>query len=341
MVLVTGLAVRGLTARRGAFLLGPVDLEVPRGQAIAVLGPSGAGKTTLLRTVAGFLAPDSGWVRWDGTDLGGTPPERRRFGFVPPNLGLFPDRTVRGNVAYPLRLAGRPDAAERSQQWIDRFDLGPLAERYPRDLSSGERARVAMARALAAEPVALLWDEPLAALDVDGRDALLRDLEELLEAEGIALVLVTHDPTTAATLASAYAVMAAGRLRFSGSPSALAAAPLDRILARFLGYENLYGPAELRLARDRSLGGRLLRAAGPGGIVVPTDALRWRAGSGDARVAALRDAPGGWVVALRDGPLLFRVHVAGPLPGLRVGDAVDLDLDEGALRPLELADGEP
>ncbi|HTW55356.1 MAG TPA: ABC transporter ATP-binding protein [Thermoplasmata archaeon] len=333
---MSGLALDGVVVRRGGFALGPVGLSVAPGTATALLGPSGAGKTTLLRAVAGFLPLDAGEVRLDGRRVDELPPERRRFGFVPPNLGLFPHRRVRQNVAYPLAIAGRPDAAARTRQWIERFGLARLADRYPAELSTGERQRVAMARALAAEPAALLWDEPLAALDVEGREVLLGLLQELLDSVRLPLVLVTHDPSTAAALASAYVVLDAGRVRFAGSPRALADAPLDRFTARFLGYDNLYSRDDLAAAGAMPIGRALLAAAGPGGVAVPPSALRWRAGpGGSGAVAGVRSTPAGWVVALRDGPLLFRVRVDGPVPGVRVGETVALELDPAALRPLD------
>lgn len=338
---MSGLEVQGLVARRGSFELGPIDLEIPPGTATALLGPSGAGKTTLLRAIAGFLPLSAGRILWQGRPVDDEPPERRRFGFVPPNLGLFPNYRVRANVAYPLRIAGRSDVEERVQHWLRRFDLEPFAARYPAELSSGERQRVAMARALAAEPAALLWDEPLAALDVDSRDGLMRLLRELLETERVPLVLVTHDPATAAALASHYAVVSAGRVRFVGDPGEFARAPLDRFTARFLGFENLYGSHEIEGAGGRPFAALLRAMAGPAGVVVPPSAIRWTPVAGaEGRVAAVRPTPAGWVVALRDGGLTFHVTVPGPVPGVRVGDAVELSLDEHLLRPLERG-GEP
>ena len=337
---MSGLEVRGLVARRGAFELGPMDLDVEPGTATALLGPSGAGKTTLLRAIAGFVPLRSGRVVLDGRRVDAEPPERRRFGFVPPNLGLFPDRRVRANVAYPLRLVGHAQAEARTDDWLARFDLTRLARRYPAELSSGERQRVAMARALAAEPAALLWDEPLAALDVESREVLVRLLRELLETAGIPLVLVTHDPSTAAALASRYVVVADGRTRFSGSPGEFADASLDRFTARFLGYENLFTRPELEAARARPFAAALAAASGPGGVVVPAAAVRW-AGSpgGTGRVVAVRATPAGWVLALRDGPITVHVTVPGPVPGVRVGDPVELTVDPGLLRPLEGPEG--
>jgi ABC-type Fe3+/spermidine/putrescine transport system ATPase subunit len=281
-------------------------------------------------------------VRLDGAPVDRRPPERRGFGFVPPNLGLFPQRRVRDNVRYPLSLRGVPDARQRAAMWVERFGLSALADRYPHELSSGQRQRVAMARAMAAEPRALLWDEPLAALDVESRDVLVRLLRDLLETERLPLLLVTHDPTTAFALASRVVVLDAGRIRLDCPPEALSEGPLDRFVARFLGYENLYSPRELAEARDTSLAAGLRAESGPGGLVVPPAAVRWGPGSTSphrAAVTALRWTAGGWVVALRHGSMTFHVAAPGASPGVRVGDAVGIEVDAGELKPLAALPG--
>jgi molybdate transport system ATP-binding protein len=339
---VNGLEVDGLSAVRGSFRLGPAAVTVPAGTATVVLGPSGAGKTTLLRAIAGFLPLASGSVRLDGTAVEQEPPERRRFGFVPPNLGLFPQRRVRDNVRYPLALRGATDARAKAAAWVDRFGLTPLADRYPPELSSGQRQRVAMARAMAAEPRALLWDEPLAALDVESRDILVRLLRDLLETERLPLLLVTHDPATAFALASRVVVLDSGTVRLDCAPEALARGPLDRFVARFLGYENLYSPGELASAGAAPLAVRLRAAAGPGGLVVPPEAIRWHPGTDGphrAHVVALRWTAAGWVVALRHGSMTFHVAAAGATPGVRLGDPVGLDVDLADLKPLAALPG--
>ena len=339
VVLLSVLDVDGLEAVRGTFRLGPVRFRVPDGSATVLLGPSGAGKTTLLRAIAGFLPLVGGRVRVDGTSVEALPVERRGFGFVPPNLGLFPQRRVRWNVRYPLALRGAPEAEAKTDTWMDRFGLAPLARRYPHELSSGERQRVAMARALAAEPRALLWDEPLAALDVESRDTLVRLLRDLLETERIPLLLVTHDPSTAFALASRLVVLDRGRVRADRTPEELARGPLDRFLARFLGYENMFSREELSAARGSSVADRLAAWAGTGGLAVPPEALTFRSGGGgphEAEVVALRWTASGWVVALRQGPLtVHAIAPAGAAPGVKVGERVALDVDRGNVKPLE------
>jgi molybdate transport system ATP-binding protein len=338
MVLVSDLEVADVCVTRGTFRLGPVRFEVPSGSATVLLGPSGAGKTTLLRAIAGFLPLAGGSVRLDGARVDTLPPEHRQFGFVPPNLGLFPQRRVRQNVRYPLALRGAPDADRKTDAWVERFGLGALAERFPHELSSGQRQRVAMARALAAEPRALLWDEPLAALDVESRDTLVRLLRDLLETERLPLLLVTHDPTTAFALASRLVILHAGQVRVDRTPEALARGPLDRFVARFLGFENLFTPSELATARDATLAPRLEALAGPGGLAVPPEAVLWHPGADAphrARVAALRWTAAGWVVALKHGSLTLHTVAPGASPGVRVGDPVTVDIDPARVKPLE------
>ena len=338
VVLVSALELSRVVVDRGEFRLGPVGLRVPDGTATVLLGPSGAGKTTLLRAIAGFLPLSGGTIGVDGARVDSLPPERRGFGFVPPDLGLFAQRTVLKNVRYPLDLTGDPDARAKACRWVERFGLGPLADRFPSELSSGERQRVAMARALAAGPRLLLWDEPLAALDVESRDVLLTLLRDLIESERIPLLLVTHDPASARSLASRFVVLEGGRVRFDGPPELLSAGPLDRFTARFLGYENLFSREELASAEAAPLASALLSASGPDGVVVPAQAIAWITGaSGDgpsARVVALRWTAGGWRVALQHGPLTFHADSSHDLPAVRVGDRVGLRVDLGAAKPL-------
>ncbi len=334
---MSALEIESLALERGDFTLGPVSLDVALGSATVLLGPSGAGKTTLLRAVAGFLPTSAGTVRLAGASIGSLPPERRGFGFVPGNLGLFSDRRVRQNVRYPIGLRGGPDVEGRTAHWLERFGLTALADRYPRELSSGERQRVAMARALASDPKALLWDEPLAALDVESREELLRLLADLLETERIPLLLVTHDPATAFALASRVVVLEEGSVRFDGPPEALGRAPLDRFVARFLGYANLFDAEELGRAPPSDLVRALTRASGPAGVAVPNEAVRFAPGPGagaSARVQAVRWSSAGWTVALRHGGLVLHRTVPGELPPVRVGDEVALSVETLALKPL-------
>lgn len=171
---------------------------------------------------------------------------------------------------------------------------------------------------------------------MESRDVLLRLLRELIESEGIPLLLVTHDPATAFALASDVLVLEAGRVRFQGEVSALPRAPLDRFMARFLGFENLFTRSALRDAGESALARILVQGAGSGGVVVPDEAIAWTSATGPnlAQITSVRWAPRGWMLTLRQDALTFAVHSATESLRLRVGDTVQLEIDATCLRPL-------
>ncbi|MCI4360572.1 MAG: ATP-binding cassette domain-containing protein, partial [Thermoplasmata archaeon] len=187
-----GWSVEGLEVDVEGFHLGPVDLAIAPGSAVAVLGASGAGKTTLLRTLAGFVPARRGRILRDGVDLTRSLPEERALGYLPQGLGLFPHRTVEQNVRYPLEIRARGDAAARSRELLERFRLTPIARRYSSRLSGGEQQRVAIARALAAEPELVVLDEPWQGLDVLARHEHGAVLHDVRATEKVPIVVVTH-----------------------------------------------------------------------------------------------------------------------------------------------------
>ena len=321
------------------FHLGPVDLALRPGQAVAVLGSSGAGKTTLLRTLAGFLPVRRGRILRDGTDISDWMPEERSLGYVPQGLGLFPQRTVFGNVRYPMELRGRHDANARTEELLDRFRLAALKHRRPARLSAGEQQRVAIARALAAEPELVVWDEPWQGLDVEARHELGLVLKDLREAERVPVVVVTHDPALAFSLADSFVVLDHGRVRFSGGPTDLLEHPSDAFVARFVGYENVYDRATLEAHRDRPFPAWLLAEAGPGGIavgnpeVVPTTGVpsTW-----EGMVRSVRPSPDGLSVELAVDDLLVTARLPRPWPVTlpTVGERLRFNMARTAVRRL-------
>jgi ABC-type Fe3+/spermidine/putrescine transport system ATPase subunit len=335
---MTGIEVEGLTAGVGGFRLGPLDLSVAPGEALVVLGPSGAGKTTLLRALAGFVPAAARSLRIGGQDRRSQPPESRGIGYVPQGLGLFPHRTVKENVAYPLESRGRPEAARRVENLLEDWGLASLARRRPDTLSGGERQRVAMARALAAEPRALLWDEPLGALDPLARGELIEVLHRALRASALPLLLVTHDAETAFTVGDRCLVLGGGRVRFRGEGAALAEAPPDRFSARFVGYENVYACAELARCRGEPFADLLAMRAGAEGVCLPARGGLAPAGGSRfrARLERRRRLPSGDRVWLRVGGLglCLDVPARSELKDAPVGAEVGFDLEETALRPL-------
>jgi molybdopterin-binding protein len=215
-------------------------LEVGR-ETVALVGPSGSGKTSVLRAVAGLVAPERGSVMLDGEawlDTGRgvhRRPEERSVGFVFQEYALFPHMTVLQNV----RFGGRRDV----DGLLERLRIHHLAGARPGEISGGERQRVAVARALARDPRALLLDEPLSALDPHTRAQVRIDLHDLLAELALPTLLVTHDFEDAAALADRVGVLVTGRLRQLDAPADLVAAPADAFVASLAGGNVLRGIA--------------------------------------------------------------------------------------------------
>ncbi len=235
-------------ARLGAFTL-DVALETAAGSCLALAGPSGAGKTSVLRVVAGLVAPERGRVScgdelWLDTATGlDVAPERRRCGYVFQEYALFPHLRAWQNVAYPIRGLPRGERRRRALELLERFGVADLADARPRTLSGGERQRVAVARALARRPAALLLDEPLSALDARTRASAGRELAAVLRETGVPTLLVTHDFTEAALLGDRVGVIDGGRVVQQGSAAELAASPASSFVADFTGAVVLTGTA--------------------------------------------------------------------------------------------------
>lgn len=234
-----GLCLEALSAYRGEFELGPIDLSVPDGSCLAIQGVNGAGKTTLLEAVAGFTPVGSGRVVLHGRDITAQPPERRRIAYVPQDLALFPHLSVERNLAFGLQ-GGVRTKRDLLERLLDDFRLGHLRARYPRQLSRGQRQRVALARALAMEPTLVLFDEPAANLDAASRHSLHTGVRHLLNEHGLAVLYVTHDQAEAAALADHVAILADGCLLQTGSYGDALAHPADTRVAAHLGIDNLW-----------------------------------------------------------------------------------------------------
>jgi len=233
-----GLSITGLSARAGAFTLGPVNLDIPPDRVLVILGPSGAGKTVLLETIAGLRPQHSGQITLAGTNITGLPPERRRVGLVFQDAALFPHMTVRENVRFGPRASGTASPAE-GDKLLQQLGIGHLTDRSPRSLSGGERQRVALARALAIQPGLLLLDEPLSALDQPTREDMRTLLRHLLAELEIPAAHVTHDRDEALSIGDDLAIIVGGQLRQPGPAALVAADPADPDVARLLGWSEL------------------------------------------------------------------------------------------------------
>ena len=242
VVPVSDIAIRisGAHKRFGGILaVDGVDLDVARGEILALLGPSGCGKTTLLRMVAGFEQPDGGVIalgeRTVASDDVWVAPERRHVGMVFQDHALFPHLDVAENVGFGVAKA---DRATRVAEVLDLVGLAGLDHRMPAELSGGQQQRVALARALAPRPDVILLDEPWSGVDALLRESVRDDIVAILRASGATALLVTHDREEAFSLSDRVALMSEGRIVQCAPPEELYAAPADRWVAEFIGPGN-------------------------------------------------------------------------------------------------------
>ena len=229
------------------------NITVKRGEFFALLGPSGCGKTTLLRMLAGFETPTTGEVIIDGHNMATVEPNKRPVNMVFQSYAVFPHMSVEKNVAYGLKMDGRPSSEikQRTAEALELVKLGGFGKRMPHEMSGGQRQRVALARALVKRPSVLLLDEPLSALDAKLREAMQLELVRLQQTVGITFVIVTHDQTEALSMANRIAVMNAGTVRQIASPAQLYENPASRFVADFIGRINLMDAKSVRVGEHR------------------------------------------------------------------------------------------
>ena len=290
--------------------VGPITLDIARGEIVALLGPSGSGKTTMLRLLAGFETPDGGGGRIvvEGEDVTSIPPARRRFGMVFQHYALFPHLDVGANVAFGLQ--GHADAAAKATEALRLVDLAGFERRKVQELSGGQQQRVALARALAPEPRVLLLDEPLSNLDPALRERTRRELRQLIKRVGITTVFVTHEQDEAFELGDRVAVLNAGHLEQAGAPDELYERPASLFVATFVGRANVFrGSAARALAGDADL------------VVVRPERLRFAATGlpGVVRERRYTGAAAFFLVETSDGE---RFEVLAEPDAARVGDRV-------------------
>jgi iron(III) transport system ATP-binding protein len=312
-----------------------VDLELHAGKVTALLGPSGCGKSTLLRMIAGLEPLDEGTIWSDGRLLSdtrsGVPPEARGLGLVFQDYALFPHLSVLDNVAFGLK-GPRAEREREAARWLGTVRLADRAQAWPHNLSGGEQQRVALVRALARQPRAVLLDEPFSGLDRHLKSEVRATLVSALRAAGAAVLMVTHDAEEAMLMADDLALMDSGRVLQTGRPEELYRRPASLGAARLLGEVETFdvtvrnGTAITPFGRSPAEG----HADGPAvGMVRPED-IRFASDGLPATVTEV--AFGGAFTEVLLQSVQGRHRARLPAVGLRAGQPVHIAIEPGATR---------
>jgi ABC-type Fe3+/spermidine/putrescine transport system ATPase subunit len=223
-------------------ILENIHLQIQEGELVTLLGPSGCGKTTTLKVITGLLEPDEGEIYFNGASVLNIPVEKRGAVIVFQDYLLFPHMTVIDNVAFGLKVSGvsKKSRNEKAKKMIQLVQLKGYENRYPRELSGGEKQRVAIARALAVEPKVLLLDEPFSNLDTNLRESTRDFVINLQKELKITTMLVTHDQEEALLLSDKIAVMLEGKIKQFGTPMEIYKNPISQEVADFFGEKNYF-----------------------------------------------------------------------------------------------------
>lgn len=254
------------------FICRDINLTVKDGELLVLLGPTGAGKTTLLNIIAGLINYE-GTVSFDGSSIDSLPARRRKVGFLFQDLALFPHLDVKSNIAYGLKIQGSPDGENNSRinELLRLMNIGHLSRRYPKDLSGGEKQRIALARALAISPKILLLDEPFSSLDFRTSRYLMMELRRVQKAFNITTIYVTHNLLEAKEMADRVGIIYDGKLEQIGLPQEVLFNPQNERVADFLGAPNVLDCEEYQVLREGlievSCGGMKIVASHEGGEV--------------------------------------------------------------------------
>jgi multiple sugar transport system ATP-binding protein len=300
------------------------DLDIADGSFVVFVGPSGCGKTTLLRLIAGLEDVTGGNILIDGKNVVDVPPAKRGLSMVFQSYALYPHMSVRGNIAFGLKMAGLPkdEINRKVESAAATLNLTPYLERKPRELSGGQRQRVAIGRAIVREPKAFLFDEPLSNLDAALRVQMRQEVTRLQKQLATTAIYVTHDQVEAMTMADKIVVLNAGKIEQYGSPLELYEKPANLFVAGFIGSPKM-----------NFVTGEMARQYGAATIGVRPEHLKVeRAGQGEGQGQGQGQGQGwqGTVSAAEHlGSDTFLYVDAGPVGQLTARYVGELDLTTG------------
>ncbi|MCK5840846.1 MAG: ABC transporter ATP-binding protein [Candidatus Sabulitectum sp.] len=275
--------LKGIRSTFSSFVLGPVDLEIPRGSFFILMGPTGSGKTLILESVAGLARLEHGSIEIFGRDVTNVNPGKRDVGIVYQDSALFPHLTVLQNISYGEKWGGKGGLSVSDV--VEMLDLVSLLDRFPGTLSGGEKQRTALARALATNPSVVLLDEPLSSLDPQFRGRLRQELKDIHRRTGTTFIMATHDFSDALSLGTAGAVVNCGEIEQQGTIDEIFFKPVTPFMASFVGMKNVFSVSFQKEKAVTSDGLEISVVAGyesetghiaisPESIVVSTDCRR-------------------------------------------------------------------
>jgi molybdate/tungstate transport system ATP-binding protein len=233
--------IHNLCIHFSGFSLNNVNIHIKKHEFFVLLGPTGSGKTLLVEAIAGITPISSGKIIINGQDMTHVPPEKRKVGIVYQDYALFPHLTVMENIQYGLAYHKHgPDDLQRIRDLMSKTGILNLSNRKIKNLSGGEKQRIALIRALAVNPSVVLLDEPLSSLDPGFRDDIQNLLKMLHKNTDTTFLMVTHDFAEAFFLGERGAILNQGTLEQCGSVNALFTSPKTPFVARFMGFKNMF-----------------------------------------------------------------------------------------------------
>jgi ABC-type sugar transport system ATPase subunit len=347
---MTAIALRNVVKNYPGFELGPLNLEVEQGEFFGIFGPPSSGKTSVLKLMLGLINPDAGEVFLGGTDAAGRDVADRGISMVFQNLALFPHMTGRENIIFPLveRGAKQEEISRRLDFVSEVLHVSHILHKNPAQMSGGERQRIALGRAFAAESRAMLLDEPIAALDARLREEMRVELKRLQRENNQTFVYVSHDEEEVMAISDRIAIMIGGRVLQIGSPDEVYSRPNSIRVAEVIGtppmnfFEGILTRSGTQFVSDLIPDPLDISVSGgrDGAVTLgvrPEDLWLNLTGAGHLRLKVSSTEPlgGSTIVNALAGEKMVKLRAAGQVE-LRPGEEIAVSID---LRKLHLFDG--